>query len=194
MQIDKDVRAVEKLLAQIDVVSNNFLKQTEVGCPSGCNKCCHGKHVSATPLEFLPYAYHLYQTGQLEEKYWEFKAKDEFDVSCFLVEGDEHSLNGKCSIYEHRGVICRLFGNCASVNKNGEKSYSACSILKSQIVDHENFKSVLATSAPIYTDYYMQLRAIDNTNGAMQFPINIAILKSMELVYNTTRRKRKRVG
>lgn len=192
MQIDKSVRAVERLLTQIDQSSSIFLNQVEVRCPQGCNKCCHGKNVSATPLEFLPYAYHLYQTGELEDKYWEFKAKE--GVSCFLVEGDEFSLNGKCSIYEHRGVICRLFGNCASLNKSGEKSYSACSILKNQIVDQDKFKSVLQKSAPIYSDYYMQLRAIDNTNGAMMFPINMAILKSMELVYNNTRRKRKRIG
>lgn len=191
MQIENDVRKVERLFKEIDKASSNFLNKVEVRCPSGCNKCCHGKKVSATPLEFLPYAYHLYQTGELENKYWEFKSKEA--SGCFLVEGDKHSLNGKCSMYEHRGVICRLFGNCAGVNKNGEKVFSACSILKGQIIDHEKFNSTLQQSAPVYSNYYMNLRAIDNTNGAMMFPINIAILKAMELVYNSTRRKRKRV-
>jgi len=192
MHIDNTVRAVERLLTQIDKANAKFLSKVEVRCPSGCNKCCHGQHVSAAPLEFLPYAYHLYKTNQLEDKYWELKEKE--GVSCFLVEGEENSLNGKCSVYEHRGVICRLFGNCASVNRNGMKSYSACTILKEQIVDKEKFNSILQTSAPIYTDYYMKLRAIDNTNGAMMFPINIAIIKAMEIVYSNTRNKRKKVG
>ena len=192
MHIDKSVRAVERLFAQIDQSNKKFLNQVDVRCPQGCNKCCHGKSVSAAPLEFFPYAYFLYQTNQLEDKYWEFKGKE--GTSCYLVEGDEYSLSGKCSIYEYRGIICRLFGNSASINKNGEKTYSACSILKSQITDQEKFKSVLQKSAPVYSDFYMRLRTIDNMHGAMLLPINTAILKSMELVYNNTRRKRKRVS
>ena len=192
MQIDKSVRAVERLFAQIDQSSKKFLEQVEVRCPQGCNKCCHGKNVSAAPLEFLPYAYHLYQTGRLEDKYWELKGKE--GNGCYLVEGDEQSLTGKCSAYEYRGIICRLFGNCSLMNKNGEKLYSACSILKGQITDQEKFKSILQTSAPVYSDFYMRLRTIDNVNGGMLYPINIAILKSLEFVYNNTRRKRKRVG
>ncbi|MBN2806102.1 MAG: YkgJ family cysteine cluster protein [Prolixibacteraceae bacterium] len=190
MQIEKSVRAVERLLKEIDQDSSRFLNQVEVRCPTGCNKCCHGKNVAATPLEFLPYAYHLFKTGELEDKYWELKLKE--GTSCVLVEGDEHSLTGQCSIYEHRGVICRLFGNCASVDKSGQKQYSACSILKGQIVDKEKFQLTLQASAPVYSNYYMKLRSIDNTHGSMLFPINIAILKSLELVYNNTRRKRKR--
>jgi uncharacterized protein len=190
MLIEKNVRAVERLLKEVDQASSRFLDRVEVRCPTGCNKCCHGKHVAATPLEFLPYAYHLFKTGELEDKYWELKNKE--GISCVLVEGDENSPVGKCSVYEHRGVICRLFGNCSSINKNGQKVYSACTILKGQITDQEKFQLSLQESAPVYSNYYMKLRAIDNTNGSMLFPINIAILKSLELVYNNTRRKRKR--
>lgn len=192
MQIEKNVRAVERLFKEMDQASSQFLSQVEVRCPTGCNKCCHGKNVAATPLEFIPYAYYLFKTGELENKYWELKSRE--GSGCALVEGDEHSLTGKCSVYEHRGVICRLFGNCASINKNGQKQYSACAILKAQINDKEKFQIRLQESAPVYSNYYMKLRAIDNTNGSMLFPINIAILKSLELVYNNTRRKRKRVG
>jgi len=192
MQIGKDIHAVQRIFKEIDKSTRNFLGKVEVSCPKGCNKCCHGKKVAAVPLEFLPYANHLYQTGELENKYWEFKSKE---VSgCFLVEDDEHSLNGKCSMYDYRGAICRLFGNCANIHKNGEKQFSACAILKSQIIDKEKFNSTLQLSAPIYSNYYMKLRAIDPTNGAMMFPINIAILKAMELVYNNTRGHRKPVG
>lgn len=190
MQIDKNVRAVERIFSQIDKASNNFINQTGIKCQAGCTICCHGKSVTAAPLEFLPYAYHLYKTGELENRYWALKdAKSE---GCFLVEGDSLGFNGRCGIYEHRGIICRLFGNSAMMNKNGEKLFSACSILKAKISDQDKFKSALNSAAPVYSNYYMQLRNIDSTNGGMQFPINIAILKSMELVYNNTRRKRKR--
>lgn len=192
MQIDKSVRAVERLFSQIDQASHKFLKQVEVSCTQGCHKCCHGKNVYAAPLEFLPYAYHLYQNGQLENKYWELKFRE--GSGCHLVEGAEHSTSGKCSAYAFRGIVCRLFGNSSLVNKNGQKVYSACSVLKGQIEDQELFNARLQSFAPVYSDYYMRLRAIDNVQGGMLLPINLAIIKSMELVYNNTRRKRKRVS
>lgn len=190
MQIDKSVRAVEHLFKDIDKSVQQFLGNVPVKCPAGCANCCRGQKVAANPLEFLPYSYHLFNTGTLDDRYWDFKTKPQ--THCFLVDGGADGTFGKCSEYAHRGVICRLFGNAASVDKNGKKQFSGCSILKSQITNPESFQNILQQSAPVYSDFYMKLRAIDNENGAMLFPINIAILKSMELVYNTTRRKRRR--
>jgi Fe-S-cluster containining protein len=190
MQIEKNVRAVERIYAQIDKAGKKFLDATKVQCPSGCARCCHGKNVSASPLEFLPFAYKLYLNGTLDDRYWDMKGLQQ--QRCFLVEGETLESNGKCSEYAHRGVVCRLFGNGASVLKTGRKSYSACTILKSQIADQEQFDLNLQKLAPVYSDYYMKLRAIDNQYGAMLFPINLAILKAMEIVYHSTRGKRKR--
>lgn len=190
MQIEKNVRAVERIYAKIDKASKKFLDASGVGCPSGCSRCCHGKNVSASPLEFLPFAYRLYLSGTLDDRYWDLKTLQQ--QRCFLVEGETPETNGKCSEYADRGVVCRLFGNGASVMKTGRKSYSGCSILKSQIVDKEKFDLKLQKLAPVYSDYYMKLRAIDNQYGAMLFPINLAILKAMEIVYYSTRGKRKR--
>lgn len=190
MQIEKSVRAVERLYAQTDKVTSNFVKQSGIQCPSGCTKCCHGQKVSATPLEFLPYAYSLYKQGLLEDRYWELKTKPQ--STCILVEGDEDGTNGKCSEYPYRGLICRLFGNAAMTNKDGKKILSSCSIIKAQTAFKPDFDTILQKSAPVVSEFYMQLRAIDNEYGSMHFPINQAILKSMEMVYHSTRRKRKR--
>ena len=192
MQINNSVRAVERILSEVDRATGTFLGKVSLKCPVGCAKCCHGQQVSASPIEFLPYAYHLYETGTLEDRYWEFKTNTK--TSCLLVEGNNDGSNGRCSTYAYRGVICRLFGNAAMINKEGKKSYSGCSILKSQIAAQPQFESQLQLSAPIYSDFYMKLRNIDNTNGALIVPINIAIVKSMEIVYNNTRRKRKKIS
>ena len=191
MQIDKSVRAVERLFSEVDKSTQNFFKNVSLKCPTGCTKCCHGQKVAAAPLEFLPYAYSLYKEGKLEEQYWNLKTRSSAS-GCFLIEGDDPNGPGRCSAYAYRGMICRLFGSSASIHKNGTKIYSGCSILKSQIDEVSKFDSALQKYAPVYSDFYMKLRAIDNEYGAMMFPINLAILKSMELVYYTTRRKRKR--
>lgn len=190
MQIEKSVRAVERLYAQVEKATSAFNGQSGIKCPGGCTKCCHGKKVSAAPLEFLPFAYHLYQQGTLEDRYWELKT-GVFDA-CFLVEGNKDEYNGKCTEYLHRGLICRLFGSAAMINKDGKKSFSGCTILKDQSQAIPNFELSVQKTAPIYSQFYMQLRAIDNDYGSMMIPINQAILKSMEIVYYNTRRKRKR--
>jgi len=37
--------------------------------------------------------------------------------------------NGRCMMYEKRGLICRLFGFAGNKGKNGEKVYPACSVM-----------------------------------------------------------------
>ncbi|HKM92180.1 MAG TPA: YkgJ family cysteine cluster protein [Prolixibacteraceae bacterium] len=185
MQIDKNVHDVERLFVQVDKAILHFVGQTSLHCPSGCATCCHGQKVSAAPLEFLPYAYSLYKLGLLEHQYWELKTSS--IEGCFIID----RVNGRCSHYETRGLICRLFGNAAMVNREGHKAFSACRILKDQVSTLPTFDSILQNSAPVYSDFYMRLRNIDTTYGSMMIPVNQAILKAMEIVYYNTRRKRK---
>lgn len=190
MLIEKKVRAIEKLFAQTDKATSNFINKSGINCPPGCAKCCHGQKVSANPLEFLPYAYHLYEQGILEDSYWELKINT--NISCVLVEGENENSYGWCKQYPYRGMICRLFGNAAMTNKDGTKALSACAIIKKQVAEKPNFNEILQQSAPVVSDFYMKLRSIDNEYGSMMIPINLAILKSMEIVYYNTRRKRKK--
>ncbi|MBN1927054.1 MAG: YkgJ family cysteine cluster protein [Prolixibacteraceae bacterium] len=192
MQIEKSVRAVERLYTQIDKSCSIFLKQSNVRCPLGCGECCYGKNISASPLEFLPLSWKYFREGILEEKFWTLK--NDVPERCFLLNTDNTLQTGRCSEYTHRGVICRLFGSAAFVSKDGSKKFSACSILKNQISDTVSFSEALQIKAPVYADYYMRLRTIDNEYGVLRFPVNLAILKSMEIVYYNTRRKQRRVS
>jgi hypothetical protein len=188
MQVAKNVKAIERLFILIDEAGKVFLDGVEIRCPIGCDKCCHGKNITASPLEYLPYSYHLFNEGILEEKFWEYK--DAPKDTCFLLDKDTTTLKGRCGNYAFRGFECRLFGNAASVLKTGEKSFSGCRILKDQITNEGAFQSHLQKTAPVYAEFYMNLRAVDNNYGGLLYPINEAILKSMEIVYNNTRHKR----
>jgi Fe-S-cluster containining protein len=190
MQISRIVKSVNRVYENLNKANKNFISTTGLHCPTGCAKCCHGEKISASPLEFIPFAYHLYSTGILEDKYWEYK--QDTQKRCFLVEGDNVNSSGKCSQYEHRGLICRMFGSSASMDKNGIKKFSACNILKELVGPIVNFDTILQKEAPVYSNYYMQLRSINNEYGGMLLPVNLAILKSMEIVYFNTRGKRRR--
>ncbi|HPR32745.1 MAG TPA: hypothetical protein PLK12_11645, partial [Prolixibacteraceae bacterium] len=130
--------------------------------------------------------------GILEEKYGEFS--DLLPDHCLLYQAASEQGKGRCSEYAFRCLVCRLFGNAALTGKDGEKKYSGCKILKDKVVDPEIFGAVVQHRAPVYSDYYYQLRSIDNDYGALLLPINRAIMKSMELVYFHTRKRHKRAG
>lgn len=185
MHLEEKVVLIEQLFAEVDAQCRSFLNHVPIKCQLGCAKCCHGKNVSASPLEFLPYAYHLYTDGVLEDKYWSFK--EQVVSRCYLVEGEIPDGIGKCSEYSYRGLICRLFGNAALLTKSGRKSFSGCVLLKNQVVNQSEFDEMVQQYAPVYSTYYMQLRAIDNVYGGMLLPINEAIVKAMEVVYYNTR-------
>lgn len=185
MLIEENVKAVEQIFASIDEASAGFWGKAGIKCPSGCDKCCHGENIAASPLEYLPYSYNLYLNNQLEEKFWEFKNSG--SKTCFLLESDAATQKGRCTQYKYRGIVCRLFGNSAIITKTGEKAFSGCRILKDQIADEVAFKTKLQHIAPVYSEYYMQLRAVENNYGGMLCSINEAILKAMEIVYFNTR-------
>ncbi len=190
MQIEKEVQAVRKIFNEIEKERQKFFEKAPLHCPSDCTACCQGKNIAATALEFFPYAWEMFREGKIEDKYWEFKSQEK--EGCLLLESDSTSSKTFCSQYENRGVICRLFGNSAMIDKNGTKQYSGCKTLKEKITDLEQFNIDLQKTAPVYSNYYYKLRGIDIQYGALLLPINIAILKSLEVVYYNTRNKRPR--
>ncbi len=185
MNIEKNVKAINRLFEKIGKSDTKFLAHAGIKCPSGCGECCLGKNIAASPLEFLPYSYHLFLEGTLEEKYWAMK--DNQPTYCVLLSYNEETKFGYCSEYERRGVICRLFGNAAMVGKDGEKKFSGCKLLKSQIEDEVKFNTSVQKYAPVYSNFYMQLESIDLEYGSLLLPINEAIMKSMEIVFYNTR-------
>lgn len=189
--IERQVLEVQKVFHEIEKERSKFMSKATLQCPQGCAICCHGRHVTATVLEFLPFAWHIYHEGKLEDIYFELKEKK--TDGCVLLQHFENGGEG-CSQYENRGVICRLFGNAAMTDKHGKKQFSSCAILKGQIANNNTFDDTLQHFAPVYSNYYMQLRNIDLQYGCMFIPINLAILKSLEVVYYNTRNMRKRPG
>jgi uncharacterized protein len=185
MKIEKNVRAINLVFEKINKSSVKFLDNAGIKCPSGCGECCLGKNIAASPLEFLPYSYHLFQEGILEDKYWAMK--NNLPQYCVLLNYDEETKSGHCSEYQRRGAICRLFGNAAMVGKDEKKSFSGCKILKAQIDDEIKFNISVQKYAPVYSNFYMQLESIDLEYGSLLLPINEAIMKSMEIVFYSTR-------
>lgn len=186
MPIYKTVKAVERLYRELDAEQAKVRKSAHLSCPSGCVKCCLGKNVSAAPLEFLPYAYAQYKAGMLEDRYWAFK--DAQQEGCLLLDYDPLTQKGKCGAYQNRGLVCRLFGASSQTDKNGKRAYIGCTILKEELKKEPQKWPAVEAKMPIAAEYYTHLRGIDVDYGSMLLPVNLAIIKALEIVYHHTRR------
>lgn len=60
MSILQKVSKVEILFNDLDLEINSFQIATKLSCLPGCGKCCTHNQIDASPLEFLPWAYHIF--------------------------------------------------------------------------------------------------------------------------------------
>ena len=185
MSIIRKVRAVERLFGRLDAEISNFQSCTGLHCISGCGKCCSKPDIEATPLEFLPLAYHWFinrqataMLEQLENNTFPF---------CMLYAPLSSSLSdkGSCSSYPHRGLICRLFGYGASRDKIGALKLVTCRQIKEQQADnYEKAISLISQGEyiPIFSDYYKKLMQIDFKLANQFMTVNEAIRVALETV------------
>ncbi|WP_397363301.1 YkgJ family cysteine cluster protein [Olleya sp. R77988] len=186
MSIERRVRLVECLFEDLDTEISTFKHNTTLHCISGCGNCCTNPTIEASPLEFLPYAFHLFLNGQAEDtlKILNTKAKQSICHIYSPLNVVDNTL-GRCNNYKYRGLICRLFGYAASNDKYGQKRLVTCKIIKeNQKGSHQDTLEAIKNGlyVPLFTDYYMQLSQIDFTLGNLITPINKALKLAIEEV------------
>lgn len=183
--IENRVRLVETLFQNLDVEIRTFQNETKLGCIAGCGKCCSTPEIDASPLEFLPWAFHVFLNGKAEETLSELEQNS--NATCFLYRPKsliEFTL-GNCSTYQYRGLICRLFGFGATTDKYAKLRIATCNIIKEgQKANFENATIAInsSLSVPVFTEYYMQLSQIDFKLGNTFQPVNKAMKLALEEV------------
>lgn len=185
MAIELKVRLVEELFDRLDNEITNFKSETKLNCLSGCGKCCSKPDIDASPLEFLPWALHLFLNGKAEETLLELNNSSISTCHVYRPFALLEEYNGSCSNYKYRGLICRLFGYAASRDKYGELRLATCKIIKEgQLENFNNTEEAISKGlyVPIFTDYYMQLAQIDYRMGVTLLPINQALKMAIEEV------------
>lgn len=182
MQLEEKVNAVKQVLEKLDQQISDFQSATGLHCKWGCGKCCFKPDIEATILEFLPFAFHLYQLAKAEE--WLDKLNESDSSICYILNPTQTSA-GLCSEYEHRGLICRLFGYSARTNKYGKKELITCQIIKTEQAEAYEKATVEIDNGlpvPVMNQFYMQLHSIDFELTQTFYPINEAIKKAIETV------------
>ena len=185
MNLLEKARAVEEIFQELEQESRQFHEQAGMGCLSGCGFCCANPEVPATPLEFLPLAFDLYEKGLADDIANQLANQEDPGICVVYRSNPADVTKGFCGNYSKRGLICRLFGASARKNnKTGLRELITCKILKAEKPD--SFQSVTERinsdmEIPLAPAYYTRIKDVDEalTN---QYPVNQAILMAIELV------------
>tara|TARA_Y100001949_G_C15913880_1_gene298116 strand:- start:97 stop:705 length:609 start_codon:yes stop_codon:yes gene_type:complete len=185
MSIVRKVRAIERLFDRLDGEISLFQQTSGLHCYAGCGKCCNKADIDASPLEFLPLAFHWFMNHEAEHKL-ELLNKEQSPI-CHIYSplSIDNLTSGSCSIYQHRGLICRLFGYGASKDKLGQLRLVTCKLIKeNQLENYEKTQKLLKDNeyVPVFSDYYKKLAQIDFHLGNQIMPINEAIKEAVETV------------
>ena len=174
---------VEMLFYDLELESAQFQKESGLGCAAGCGKCCTHPDLDASPLEFLPWAFHLYLNGEAENTLEKLNLTN--SQTCYIFKSMSVLGQGRCTDYKYRGLICRLFGFGASQDKYGKLRLATCSIIKEgQAEKFEATSEAISNgmTVPIFTEYYMKLNQIDYQMGSKILPVNKALKIALEEV------------
>lgn len=186
MNLEEKSAEVRVVFEGLEVEVKDYLSASKLTCFEGCGRCCNNPNINASVLEFLPLAFDLYKKGKAEETLEILNGNEFTEGNCILYKStSKDNLSGYCSDYKNRGLICRLFGNSARKNKSGNKEMITCKKIKTE--KSELFLEVSQfinndLAIPSGTDSYARLTCIDLALTEEQFPINMAIRKSLETV------------
>ncbi len=185
MSIVRKVKAIEQLFSRLDKEIGEFQRNSGLHCLSGCGKCCNKADIEASPLEFLPLAFHWFLTHEAESKLDLLQQNNSPICHVFSPLAADNVTQGSCSQYSYRGLICRLFGYGAGRDKLGELRLVTCKLIKeNQAANYTLAMEQLKKGepVPIFSDYYQNLMQIDFHLGNQILPINEAIIEALEFV------------
>lgn len=180
------IEEVESVFEELD----NHLKETSqhsgLKCPDFCGMCCRKPDIEASPLEFMPLAAWLYKSGKINDFLVKLDNPAHKWCACFDPEASAKGEWG-CKYYEHRGLICRLFGFGYRLNRESHPVLVTCKIMKTTQAVAVTKAAELADGnpdeMPVFSNYFMKLLAIDPDLAVPQMPINKAIRTAIEKLY-----------
>ena len=176
------IQKIESLQKAADKDVRLCKSHTGLACLQHCAKCCSYEDITASPAEFLPFAWHAWRVGLLDQWFDELDRHD--SNTCLFARFNEGEWG--CRIYPSRGMICRLFGFAATTDKYGRPLFAACRPLKQnnpQIVQTVADYLAKGGKMPIIASYYRKLGVIEPGLGNEMMPINQAIKKAFEVIY-----------
>jgi uncharacterized protein len=158
-----------KLYAEMSETFSSYQNSTGLTCLPGCGKCCENPDIEVSLYEMIPLALKLYEENRVDE---------------FLVEDSGICLvykDGRCSEYQYRPSVCRMFGAAGYFNKYREVELSTCPEIK-----REHSEKYLALQndpdAPMFSNWSAKLSNLEPKALLERRPIREALKLALEKV------------
>jgi Fe-S-cluster containining protein len=162
------------LYEELDRKTHAFAAAAGLQCPQGCGECCRSEKVETTVLEMLPLAFHLFHTKQAELLIKRLE-KPTDSKQCIFFRGDFcQQGDWGCSQYQHRGLVCRLFGYAGLRDRNGTIQFTPCKVMQQSC--SPKCRQWSSESMPLFSEAGMQITSMHPALGTRRLPINQAVL------------------
>ena len=175
-----------------------YQSSQSLNCVEKCGACCNNPDIEVSPLEMLPLALHLFDTGRAEQAFDELDSYSGFACKQY----QRLSLDGKegyCGIYEYRPGICRMFGAAGYKTKSGEATLSVCKPIKQAVPEkyaaaliaiqpawgqsnNSDPMSISNSKPPMIAEGRQKLAQLDYELGDKLMPINDALRYILEKI------------
>lgn len=187
MAFDKIVLAVDNVFKELDEHIEKITSETGMKCIHLCGDCCRKTDIEASPIEFIPLAASLYESGKVDEFLAQLDRSDETGYCVLFSPEAWKDGNWGCLNYEKRGLICRLFGFGYRLNREGIPELVTCKVMKHScpeaVAKARRIGVETPDVIPLFRNYSMQLYSIDPDLAIQQLPINKAIRVAIEKLY-----------
>lgn len=159
-----------------------FQEKYNIHCPSGCGECCRHFVPDITKLEALQVATYIRfcdPDWEMTKNRLEFFRDNEFCYCPLFREGSPFH----CSIYEERPLICRLFGNCCSQDKEGNAVFKRCKYNYQPEIMAESLKfdKEESETVPVMEHYGIEMMNLDG-NSQDRTLLPEAVLNALDKV------------
>jgi len=169
---------------EIDTKITQFQMASGLSCPDRCGRCCESRNVEATVLETLPLASEILSKNAVDGllPLLENRAINGATLCVLYSPEAGHPGEGRCSFYEFRPLVCRLFGYAGRRNRKGILEPCFCIPIKDHHPDClERFHTAVSKKSPpsLYQDFFMRIASMNPIFGTKLLPVNIAIREGL---------------
>lgn len=183
MNVVSLVARVQELYDEVDDQFSSFRQTTGIDCPIACGICCLYPRVMTGVLDFLPYAKKIWDEGSAFDVYRSIQPGQSI---CTLHGRAEGRSRGMCTAYRYRGFICRTFG-FQLVRRNEGPKLATCPVIAETHAERITNLSAdsLVRTLPFVEDLRKRFQNIDPVLAAEKVPVNKAIRRAIEVVFES---------
>jgi Fe-S-cluster containining protein len=184
--IDACADAALGILAETSAATTAYAESSGIRCRTGCGQCCLKPGIEAQVVELLPLARALVAEGTADAAYDAAAAAPDGSCIFYRPNGQDATL-GRCSRYELRPSLCRLFGFAAVSGKDGRRpALAAChwhKRLTPEVVTAAQAAIDAGGAVPLFSDYSLKLSMVAPFPALNErLPINRALMRAIEKV------------